>query len=96
MHKTITVKGQKYELQISARRVEGSKSISMDERETCELYDEARNIFMDVLDSFKMWFRFHSKNLTKKQEYKIDELYNAVADMLIGGVFGSAEEGEDV
>ena len=95
MHKTITVKGQEYELQISARRVEGSRYVSMDERETCELYDEARNIFMDTMDDFKMWFKYHSKNLTKKQEYKIDDLYIAVADMLIGGTFGTDEESED-
>lgn len=95
MHKTITVKGQEYELQISARRVEGSKYVSMDERETFELYDEARNIFMDTMDDFKMWFKYHSKNLTKAQEYKIDDLYIAVADMLIDGTFGTAEEGED-
>ena len=95
MHKTITVKGQEYELQISARRVEGSRYVSMDERETCELYDKARNIFMDTMDDFKMWFKYHSKNLTKAQEYKIDELYIAVADMLVDGTFGTAEEEDD-
>lgn len=94
MHKTITVKGQEYELQISARRVEGSRYVSMDERETCELYDEARNIFMDTMDSFKMWSKCRNKNLTKTQEQKIDELYIAVADMLFDGKFGTAEEGE--
>lgn len=95
MHKTITVKGQEYELQISARRVEGSRYVSMDDEEVHGLYDDVRNAIMDTVDSFKMWFRYNSKNLTKKQEYKIDDLYNAVADMLIDGKFGTAEEGED-
>lgn len=95
MHKTITVKGQEYELQISARRVEGSRYVSMDDEEVHGLYDDVRNAIMDTMDSFKMWFKYHSKNLTKAQEYKIDELYIAVAGMLIDVTFGTAEEGED-
>lgn len=94
MHKTITVNGQEYELQISARRVEGSRYVSMDNKEVDDLFDEARNLLMETVFDFRLWFRYHSKNLTKKQEYKIDDLYNAVADMLIDGKFGTAEEGE--
>lgn len=95
MHKTITVKGQEYELQISARRVEGSRYVSMDERETHELYDTALWSAMDKLDSFIRWFQYHSKNLTKKQEYKLNELYVVMSEALVDGKFGTAEEGED-
>ena len=57
MHKTITVNGQEYELQISARRVEGSRYVSMDDEEVHGLYDDVRNAIMDTMDSFKMWFK---------------------------------------
>ena len=96
MHKAITVNGQEYELQISARRLESNdKWVLMDEPEVYAMVDELESAVEKYVSDFRFWFKYHSKNLTKKQEYKIDELYNGVMNMLLAGVFGNAEEGEN-